>query len=685
MKKTIRTLSFRAVPVLLTLALILGIFCIAPPQVRAAGVDITNRFEDENFRAAVREILDLQADAPIYDTDVAGITYLNIESKGIKSITGIEYFTALEFLRCGFNQLTEIDVTGLSSLISLDCYSNNLTTLTAIGLENLQSINCSYNQLVGLNLSDLPNFKILGCVHNQIKKLDLTEFTNLTELSSNHNQLTELRISGLTNLTLVDCWSNQLSELDLTNLPSLRNLYCLENKLTELDINGLTSLEYLHCSDNLLTKLDLSYLSRLQNLSCSYNRLAELNLVGLENLQTLYCNDNQLTSLDVTALTNLQALFCNNSQLEELNISGLDNLQFLFCQNNRLTMLDLYGLTALVQLNCENNHLTTLNVSGLSSLSLLECQYNYIDSEADISGDISNIYEFHFLPQHAPGFYGVTNISGMPTSAVAYTPLPLTATVFPSNATNTTIEWLVDYYDPTGSTVIDNTLYATNSGTVQLRAIIRDGFAADADYEQYFFINITMPDNVLPFFDVPENMWYREYVKTAYDDGLVNGKAPGFYHPEDNMTVAEAVKIAACMHQLYNDGEVTLTNAPAPAPWYASYMDYALQNNIIDADLSDVADTMITRKEFVYMLYSALPESEYATINNVADDAIPDVKISSDSKYAPRIYEFYRAGILTGSDEIGTFYPESNIKRNEVAAVLTRMLHESARRPITLG
>lgn len=58
--------------------------------------------------------------------------------------------------------------------------------------------------------------------------------------------------------------------------------------------------------------------------------------------------------------------------------------------------------------------------------------------------------------------------------------------------------------------------------------------------------------------------------------------------------------------------------------------------------------------------------SDYRQINTVADNKIPDV-ITTDT-YALEIYTFYRAGILTGSDKNGTFYPTNDIKRSEVAA-----------------
>ena len=182
-----------------------------------------------------------------------------------------------------------------------------------------------------------------------------------------------------------------------------------------------------------------------------------------------------------------------------------------------------------------------------------------------------------------------------------------------------------------------------------------------------------------PFSDVKESDWFYNDVKTAHKNSLINGKSETEYFPDDNMTYAEAVKLACAIHQSNRDGKVTIPNGSTF--WYSTYMDYALTNGIIEQDLSDKADEPISRKEYVYIFYKALPEEKFAEINSIAADSIPDVEAG---KYYHRIYTFYRAGILTGSDENGTFFPDSNIKRSEVAAILTRMTDADARKNITL-
>ena len=186
----------------------------------------------------------------------------------------------------------------------------------------------------------------------------------------------------------------------------------------------------------------------------------------------------------------------------------------------------------------------------------------------------------------------------------------------------------------------------------------------------------------LPFTDVPQTAWYRESVQKAWEIGLIDGVTKTQFQPDGTLTVAQAIKLAAALYQMEHEGEVTLTNGRIN--WYDSYVSYAVANGIIEKDYASYTaaqmNAAITRAEFVHIFHGA--ESTYKGINQVADDAIPDVK--TGDAFASDIYEFYRAGILTGSDAKGTFHPASSIKRSEVSAILVRMFDTASRQSITL-
>ncbi|EJP19191.1 SLH domain protein [Peptostreptococcaceae bacterium AS15] len=181
----------------------------------------------------------------------------------------------------------------------------------------------------------------------------------------------------------------------------------------------------------------------------------------------------------------------------------------------------------------------------------------------------------------------------------------------------------------------------------------------------------------LPFTDVPEKSWYYEDVKSAYESDLISGKKPTKYAPNDNMTAAEAVKLAAAMYMLKNEGKVNF--APSK-PWYNVYVDYAKRKGLISGDLT--WNKNITRAGYMQIFANILTDEE-AKKNEVADGSIPDVPMTHPSAQA--IYKLYRAGIVTGIDDKKNCSPASNIKRSEVAAILIRMMDVKRRLGFSLS
>ena len=186
----------------------------------------------------------------------------------------------------------------------------------------------------------------------------------------------------------------------------------------------------------------------------------------------------------------------------------------------------------------------------------------------------------------------------------------------------------------------------------------------------------------MTFTDVTEADWFYDSVKQAYENGLIDGMSADTFDPNGKLTIAQAIKLAAALHQLEKNGKVTLKNGEKE--WYSTYVAYAVRNGIIDEAYANMTPAQMnapaTRSEFVAIFHGA--KDVYAKKNNVADNAIPDVKMTD--KNAEAIYEFYRAGILTGSDAAGTFLPNSDIKRCEVAAILIRMFDVDAKQTIHL-
>ncbi len=180
------------------------------------------------------------------------------------------------------------------------------------------------------------------------------------------------------------------------------------------------------------------------------------------------------------------------------------------------------------------------------------------------------------------------------------------------------------------------------------------------------------------FADISDGLWYGKYVAKAYAIGLVQGRDGNVFGPGDPVTLAETVTLAARLHNIYHGGSGVFEQSE---PWYRVYVDYALAKGIINGELDWEAEA--TRRDFAAILCRSLPASALTAISEVPDGAIPDVAASAPS--AGEIYRLYRAGVLTGSDAEGTFYPDTNIARSAVAAIVSRMALQNMRVAFSLN
>ena len=225
-----------------------------------------------------------------------------------------------------------------TSLASGSTYTRLHATGTVVILKGkIIKLGCDNNQLTALNVQGLTALQYLNCGYNRLTALNAQGLTALQELSCYSNQLTALNVQGLTALQRLHCYNNQLTALNAQGCTALRWLVCTDNQLTTLNVQGCTALQELRCYNNQLTALNVQGCTALQELNCGYNQLTTLNMQGLTALQRLHCYNNQLTALNVQGCTALKGLSCGYNQLTTLNVQGLTALRTLWCYNNKLT------------------------------------------------------------------------------------------------------------------------------------------------------------------------------------------------------------------------------------------------------------------------------------------------------------------------------------------------------------
>lgn len=162
--------------------------------------------------------------------------------------------------------------------------------------------------------------------------------------------------------------------------------------------------------------------------------------------------------------------------------------------------------------------------------------------------------------------------------------------------------------------------------------------------------------------------WYYAPVKTCYETGLMMGTGQGF-NPDQSITVAEVAAISGRLAEAIT-GQAVPT-AQAGQAWYAPYITYLEANHgLTGLD----AGKQATRMDFFTMLAKVTPDSLLTPINQIT--ALPDT-------LEPDILKFYNAGILTGTDEFGTFGGDQPLTRAEAAAMIARLIRPELRQSFT--
>lgn len=210
----------------------------------------------------------------------------------IKSLRGIEYFTALKVLDCFGNELTQLDLSRNTALTSLSCGNNPLSTLDVSHNTALTYLECLSGNLSSLDVSKNTELTVLNCVGNKLTALNLSENVNIKSLFCSYNSLEVLDVRCNPALERVSCGGNRLSELDVSCNTALEVLCCEENSLNKLDVSKNASLMSLDCSSNNLSLLDLSQNTLLTDLNCKNNPLTELDLTHNTALERLLCGEN---------------------------------------------------------------------------------------------------------------------------------------------------------------------------------------------------------------------------------------------------------------------------------------------------------------------------------------------------------------------------------------------------------
>ncbi len=368
-----------------------------------------NYFPSSAFRVALRELF---PKGYINSTDVEGLTTLDLSSRNLGNVTGINYLSnlrtliltnnnlpslsidlpLLETLYCDQNRIQWMELQFLPALKKLDCHDNALTWMDVSTNSALTYVNAAENSsmteftsgenntalerlfltnnssLTTLGVSSLTGLKQLGCAFctslttltaillPNLTSIDAAGCSSMTQLWCSGSGVTSLNVANCTALTNIHANSCKFTTLTITGLPNL----------TDLDVSNNTLLKTLNCSGNALTNLNLDYLTALESLDCSNNAFVSLGLTACTALQSANLSFNNFQTVYVTGLSNLSTLL----------LTDCPNLKYLTCYDNALNMLNVARCPLLESINCRNNCFTDLYFTDLSKLFNLNVSNN---------------------------------------------------------------------------------------------------------------------------------------------------------------------------------------------------------------------------------------------------------------------------------------------------------------------
>ncbi len=409
MKRILKTNS-------IILILVLMFNMLFPILSMAADENVTITFQEANLYDAVVEKLGSKIESKrdsartitITQSNLETITTLELSSKKIVNISGLEKFTYLTKLYLNVNEISDISpIATLTKLEWLNLEHNKISDLSALSnLTSLVYLNLKGNEISNTEpLATLTNLKYLYLENNKISDVSkLSTLVNIRDLTLNNNELENTTgISNLKNMTTLFLHSNKLTDISsLSTATNLTTLYLSNNKISDISaLSNLTKLKKLYLDTNNVTDFTpISNLTALETLYLSDMKISDITfLTNLKNVKYLYLAKNNIK--DIRALANLTELdtlsLAENSELTDISsLASCTKMTKLYLQNNDIEDIStLESMTNLTELGIGNNKIRDLSViDKLSSVKLVNNWYVYsYDNNKNAEAKLNSNYQ----------------------------------------------------------------------------------------------------------------------------------------------------------------------------------------------------------------------------------------------------------------------------------------------------
>ncbi len=357
--------------------------CVTSPTIFSKTPEAIVQFDDITFKNRILAIggADLNQDNEIQLSEAAALTgTLDIRSRNINSLTGINAFINITELNCSDNNLTSLDISNLANLNTVFCSDNQLSSISLP--QNNNDINlrifCFNNQLTSLDLSN-TFFRVLRASNNALTTLNVKNGANTNVLTMTAPMNSDLRcvlvddinfssnainwqIDDTANYStdyLTGCQALSFSDINFEN--------ALLNHSPTIDTNN----------DGIIQEREAEQFTSVLNIS--NKNISDLSgIEAFENISILNFSQNNLNAVDLSQNTFLISLDSFENNLTELDLSQNTLLESINTSNNLIEMLDLSSLTVLREILANNNSLSFLNLKNgnNTNMTLMNAQSN---------------------------------------------------------------------------------------------------------------------------------------------------------------------------------------------------------------------------------------------------------------------------------------------------------------------
>ena len=177
------------------------------------------------------------------------------------------------------------------------------------------------------------------------------------------------------------------------------------------------------------------------------------------------------------------------------------------------------------------------------------------------------------------------------------------------------------------------------------------------------------------FPDVDPSKWYApektDILRTACEYSFLLPDMYTYFHPEDTVTLGQAIRAAVMIYRVYNGSSALLEENTGK---YDRYIAYAVDHGLmLDGELTEL-DRPATRQELAYLFSNALPAEELPELISV--DRVVDMDMSY--KYYDCALTLAKAGVIRlGAND--SFRPDDTATRAELASIIDHMIYPAHR------